>query len=122
PLYTVGQRKGLGLTTRRPMYVVELDVERNALIVGEAEETYRPGLIASDLNWIAIPELTEPRRCRAKIRRMAPEADCTIYPLDDGTVRVEFDEPQRAITPGQAVVFYDGDWVLGGGTIERALK
>lgn len=121
PLYTVGQRKGLGLTTPRPVYVTELDVERNAVIVGEDAETYRGGLIASDLNWIAIPGLSFPRRCRAKIRRMAAEAECTVYPLGDGAVRVEFDRPQRAITPGQAVVFYEGDWVLGGGTIDKAI-
>lgn len=120
PLYTVGQRKGLGLTTPRPMYVVALDPERNAVIVGEDEATYQGALLASDMNWIALPGLTGPMRCTAKIRRMAPEAACTVYPLDDGAIRVEFDEPQRAITPGQSVVLYDGRWVLGGGTIDKA--
>lgn len=121
PLYTVGQRKGLGLTTTRPTYVIGLDTERNALIVGEDDETYQGGLLASDMNWIALTGLTGPLRCRAKIRRMAPEAECTIYPEADGAVRVEFDQPQRAITPGQAVVFYQGDWVLGGGTIDKGI-
>ncbi len=121
PLYTVGQRKGLGLTTTRPVYVKELDVERNALVVAEADEVYQGQLLASDMNWIAIPELTEPVRCTAKIRRMAPEAGCTVYPEEGGAVRVVFDEPQRAITPGQAVVFYQGDWVLGGGTIDKGI-
>jgi tRNA-specific 2-thiouridylase len=121
PLYTVGQRKGLGLTTAKPMYVVALDPERNALIVGEDEETYSPGLIASDLNWILVDELTGPVRATAKIRRMAPEAPCTVYPEAGGRVRVIFDEPQRAITPGQAVVFYQDRWVLGGGTIDGVL-
>jgi len=121
PLYTVGQRKGLGLTTPQPMYVVALDPERNAVIVGEDEETYQGALIASDMNWIAIPELTGgPVRCTAKIRRMAPEAPCTVHALGGGAIRVEFDEPQRAITPGQSVVLYAGRWVLGGGTIDRA--
>jgi len=120
PLYTVGQRKGLGLTTPKPMYVVALDPERNAVIVGEDEETYQGALVASDMNWIAVPELVAPVRCMAKIRRMAPEAPCTVRPLDGGAIRVEFDEPQRAITPGQSVVLYDGRWVLGGGTIDRA--
>jgi len=122
PLYTVGQRKGLGLTTPHPMYVVALDPERNAVIVGEAHEVYSQGLLASDLNWIAVPELTEPVRCTAKIRRMAPEAPCTVYPEPGGSIRVVFDEPQRAVTPGQAVVFYQGRWVLGGGTIDRAVN
>jgi tRNA-specific 2-thiouridylase len=121
PLYTVGQRKGLGLTTPKPMYVVALDPERNAVIVGEDLETYQGGLLASDMNWIAVEALTEPTRCLAKIRRMAPEAECTVYPHEGGTIRVAFDEPQRAITPGQSVVLYQGDWVLGGGTIDKVL-
>ncbi|MDF2627439.1 MAG: tRNA (5-methylaminomethyl-2-thiouridylate)-methyltransferase [Symbiobacteriaceae bacterium] len=120
PLYTVGQRKGLGLTTPRPMYVVALDPERNAVIVGEDEATYQGALVASDMNWIALPGLTGPIRCTAKIRRMAAEAACTVHPLDGGAIRVEFDEPQRAITPGQSVVLYEGRWVLGGGTIDKA--
>ena len=122
PLYTVGQRKGLGLTTPRPMYVVALDPERNAVIVGEDPDTYSPALLASDMNWIALPGLTGPVRCTAKIRRMAPEAPCTVYPTEGGGIRVEFDQPQRAITPGQSVVLYAGEWVLGGGTIDRALQ
>ncbi len=121
PLYTVGQRKGLGLTTTRPVYVTALDPERNAVIVGEDQETYQGGLLASDMNWIALEELREPVRCTAKIRRMAEEAECTVYPEPDGGVRVRFDQPQRAITPGQAVVFYQGEWVLGGGTIDKAI-
>jgi tRNA-specific 2-thiouridylase len=120
PLYTVGQRKGLGLTTPRPMYVVSLDVDRNAVVVGEDFETYQGSLLASDMNWIALEGLSEPIRCTAKIRRMAPEAPCTVYPEADGAIRVVFDEPQRAITPGQSVVLYDGNWVLGGGTIDKA--
>jgi tRNA-uridine 2-sulfurtransferase len=119
PLYTVGQRKGLGVTSKRPLYVVELDPARNAVIVGEDDAVYRSYLVASDLNWIAAEALHEPVRATAKIRRMAPEAPCRVVPLGGDAVRVEFDEPQRAITPGQAVVFYQGGWVLGGGTIDR---
>lgn len=122
PLYTVGQRKGLGLTTPQPMYVVALDPERNAVIVGEDKETYSSGLLASDMNWIAVTGLTEPVRCTAKIRRMAPEAACTVYPEAEGSIRVVFDEEQRAITPGQSVVLYQGNWVLGGGAIDKALS
>jgi tRNA-uridine 2-sulfurtransferase len=120
PLYTVGQRKGLGLTTPQPMYVVALDPARNAVIVGEDTETYESTLLASDMNWIALTGLTEPTRCTAKIRRMAAEAECTVYPESSGGIRVVFDEPQRAITPGQAIVLYRDRWVLGGGTIDKA--
>ncbi|HEY3368071.1 MAG TPA: tRNA 2-thiouridine(34) synthase MnmA [Symbiobacteriaceae bacterium] len=122
PLYTVGQRKGLGLTTLRPMYVVALDPERNAVIIGEDEETFHTALIASDMNWIAVPALTEPVRCTAKIRRMATEAPCRVEPLEGGRIRVSFDEPQRAITPGQSVVLYQDRWVLGGGAIDEAIS
>ncbi len=118
PLYTVGQRKGLGMTTPKPIYVVDLDVTTNTLIVGEDHETYHGALIASDMNWIAIPELTAPVQCTAKIRRMAIEASCTVYPQAHGAIRVEFDEPQRAITPGQSIVLYQDRWVLGGGGID----
>lgn len=121
PGYTVGQRKGLGLTTTNPMYVVAIETERNAVIVGEVDETFQSGLLASDMNWIALTGLTEPIRCNAKIRRMAPEAACTVYPEADGGIRVMFDESQRAITPGQAVVLYQDQWVLGGGTIDKAI-
>ncbi len=120
PLYTVGQRKGLGLTTAKPMYVVALDPARNAVIVGDDPETYQDTLWASDMNWIAVTGIAEPVRCTAKIRRMAPEAACTVYPEANGAIRVVFDEPQRAITPGQAIVLYQDRWVLGGGTIDKA--
>lgn len=122
PLYTVGQRKGLGLTTPRPMYVVALDTAHNALIVGEDKETYLGGLLASDMNWIALEGLDRSVRCAAKIRRMATEAACTVYPEPGGAIRVLFDEPQRAITPGQSVVLYQDSWVLGGGTIDKAIE
>jgi len=118
PLYTVGQRKGLGMTTPRPVYVVDLDVATNTLIVGEDQETYHRALIASDMNWIAVTQLTAPVTCTAKIRRMAVEAECTVYPQNNGAIRVEFDEPQRAITPGQSIVLYQDNWVLGGGGID----
>lgn len=121
PLYTVGQRKGLP-AVGRPIYVVELQPETNTLVVGDDTDVLARGLEAADLNWIKIPALTEPVRCTAKIRRMAPEVPCTLEPIGPDRVRVTFDEPVRAVTPGQAVVFYDGEWVLGGGTIERAIR
>lgn len=122
PQYTVGQRRGLGLATGKPVYVVELDPERNALVVGEDAEVYSDALLASDLNWISVDQLTRPVRVTAKIRHGPREAGCVLTPLSGGQVRVDFDQPQRAITPGQAVVFYQGGWVLGGGTIDRAIR
>lgn len=120
PLYTIGQRHGLGIAAGKPLYVVALDTARNEVIVGYDDDVFGSALIAEDLNFIAIDSLTAPRRVTAKIRYNAREAAATIAPQTDGTVLVEFDVPQRAITPGQAVVFYDGDVVVGGGTIREA--
>jgi tRNA-specific 2-thiouridylase len=116
--YTIGQRKGLRISARKPLYVTAIDRERNAIIVGSKDEVYRDELIASELNWIAIEKLPQPIEVKAKIRYLHKEAEATITPLDEGKVYVKFREPQMAITPGQAVVFYDGDVVVGGGTIE----
>jgi len=117
PYYTIGQRRGLGITSKEPLYVTGIDAERNAVIVGRKEELYSDELTASELNWIAH-EPSGPIRAKAKIRYRHSEAEATITPLDEGRVHVRFGEPQMAITPGQAVVFYDGDIVLGGATIE----
>jgi len=117
--YTVGQRKGLGISAKEPLYVIAIDKERNALIVGTKREVCGDELIATDLNWIAIEKLMEPIEVRAKIRYLHQEAEAVIAPLRGGQrAHVKFREPQMAITPGQAVVFYDGDTVVGGGTIE----
>jgi tRNA-specific 2-thiouridylase len=119
-LYTVGQRKGLGLAAGEPMYVTAIDPERNAVIVGSKQDVYRDSLVASDLNWMAFETLEGPIETRARIRYRHDEAPATVTPLDGGRATVTFSEPQMAVTPGQAVVFYDGDVVLGGGTIEAA--
>ena len=115
--YTVGQRKGLGIAFGTPMYVIGKDIPGNRLIVGSAEELLSSTLTAYDLNWIAFERPAKPFSCKAKTRYRMAEQPCTVYPNDDGTVRVEFDAPQRAVTPGQRVVFYDGDIVAGGGII-----
>ena len=120
PLYTIGQRKGLGIAAERPLYVVRLDREKNQVVVGGADEVFGGGLIASDLNWIAFDTLTQPRTAQAKIRYGKKEGEARLEPLPDGRVRVQFSEPQRAITPGQSVVFYEGDVVLGGGLIDAS--
>jgi tRNA-specific 2-thiouridylase len=116
--YTLGQRKGLGLAMGSPVYVCGKNMDQNTVTVGPNEALFSRSLVASDWNWIALPTLTEPIRCKAKARSRMVEQPATVFPMDNGLARVEFDEPQRAITPGQAVVLYDGDLVLGGGTIQ----
>lgn len=117
--YTIGQRKGLGLATQEPLYVTALDPGRNAVIVGKKEDVYGNGLIISNLNWIAIEETNQALTLKVKIRSSHKEAKAVVTPIDYGNVRVKFIEPQFAITPGQAVVFYQEDVVIGGGIIER---
>jgi tRNA-specific 2-thiouridylase len=120
--YTIGQRRGLNLAAGTPIYVVEIDRARNALIVGPVDRLYSTGLHARDMNWIAFDALAAPMRAGARIRYRHAECGAVVAPRDDGAVVVHFETPQRAVTPGQAVVFYDGDTVLGGGTIERAIR
>ena len=115
--YTCGQRKGLGLALGAPVYVCGKDMEKNTITVGPESELFKTTLIAGDFNWISVPELTAPMRVKAKARYRQVEQPATAYPLENGLVKVVFDEPQRAITRGQAVVLYDGDVVVGGGTI-----
>ena len=115
--YTLGQRKGLGLAMGAPVYVCGKDMACNTVTVGPNEALFTRELVAKDWNWIAFPALNEPIRCRAKARSRMTEQAATVYPMENGLAKVVFDEPQRAITPGQAVVLYYGDTVLGGGTI-----
>lgn len=118
--YTVGQRKGLGVTFGKPMFVVGMNPIRNEVVLGEDPDVYTETLWADDLNWISIPDLRDPLQVDAKIRYNSAGAPATIFPVGDETaygVRVRFDKPQRAVTPGQAVVFYQGNLVVGGGKI-----
>ncbi len=116
PGYTVGQRRGLGIRTGQALYVVDLEAESNTLVVGKEEDLYRTSLIAAENNFIPFDVLTEPLEVEAKIRYTAPVAQALIIPVSAG-VRVEFLHPQRAITRGQSVVYYQGDVVIGGGVI-----
>lgn len=116
--YTVGQRKGLGISFGKPVYVVAVRPEDNTVVLGDETDIFSNSLTASNTNYISIPDLTCEMRVKAKIRYSAKEADAVIAPLADNRVRVNFDEPQRAITPGQSVVFYDGDTIVGGGVID----
>ena len=115
--YTIGQRKGLGIAAKAPYYVVGKNLETNEVILGSNEDLFSSTLTATDVNFISVEKLTGPMRVRAKVRYKQKETDATISPLENGDVSVVFDEPQRAIASGQAVVFYDGDIVVGGGTI-----
>ncbi|MBE6909083.1 MAG: tRNA 2-thiouridine(34) synthase MnmA [Ruminococcaceae bacterium] len=118
--YTTGQRKGLGVSAEKRLYVISKDAAANTVLLGDDAALYSRSLLASRLNWIE-PEPDGMLRVTAKTRYSQREAAATVTPLADGTARVDFDEPQRAVTAGQAVVFYDGERVVGGGTIERAL-
>ena len=119
--YTLGQRKGLNLAMGAPVYVCAKDMEKNTVTVGPNEALFRKELLAKDWNWIAIENLTKPTQVYAKARSRMAEQPATVYPEQDGYARVVFDEPQRALTPGQAVVLYAGDTVIGGGTITEIL-
>ena len=117
--YTIGQREGLGIAAGRPLYVVAMDQPNNRLIVGSREDLMSAALRAERLNWVSIPPPQEPLRASAKIRSRHEPAAAWVIPDAANAVHVEFDEPQQAITPGQAVVFYEGEVLLGGGWIAR---
>ncbi len=115
--YTIGQRKGLGITFGEPRFVVSKDASSNTVILGKNEDLFTDTCYVTDVNWIQIDSLDAPMRVTAKTRYSQKETPATLYPDENGCVRVVFDETVRAISPGQACVFYDGDSVVGGGTI-----
>ena len=117
--YTIGQRRGLGIANEKPLYVLQIERARNQIIVGEADELDSSEFVAKGVNWVAFDDPTQPVRAEVKIRYRHEPAPATIYALPDHRARIVFDEPQRAITPGQATIFYNGDEVVGGGWIER---
>ncbi len=116
--YTVGQRKGLGVSSTEALYVLELRDKTNEVVVGFADKTFKKSLIANDLNWIAIDKLSSPKKCQAKIRSTQQPVDVEIIPNGDEEVKVVFDDMQKSIAIGQSAVFYDKDTVLGGGIIK----
>lgn len=115
--FTVGQRKGLGLAAGKPLYVIDILAEEHTVVVGEEHELYCSGLVAEDVNWVSVEQPPAPIRVSAKIRYRSNEILATAAARPDGRLEVRFDAPQRAVSPGQAVVLYDGDSVVGGGTI-----
>ena len=124
PYYTIGQRKGLGISLGRPQYVVDIDIQKNAVIIGDKEDLLTHEFIAEDVNWIAFDSLDNSIEVDAKIRYNAEPVPSKIIPLpeQEGKVKVEFKEPEEAVAPGQAVVFYDGEMVVGGGTIKESCR
>lgn len=120
--YTIGQRRGLGIANEKPLYVVQIERLKNQIVVGEAECLESRGFTAKGVNWIAFDEPVEPVRAEVKVRYRHEPASATIKALPDSRVDVLFDEPQRAITPGQATIFYRGEEVIGGAWIERDVR
>ena len=120
--YTIGQRRGIGIADERPLYVISLDAEKNRVVVGAGEELLSSEFTAAGVNWIAFDEPLEPVRADVRVRYRHNAAQATITPLENNRALVVFDEPQRAITPGQATVFYRGDEVVGGGWIVKPIS
>ncbi|MDP2942293.1 MAG: tRNA 2-thiouridine(34) synthase MnmA [Candidatus Omnitrophota bacterium] len=116
--YTIGQREGLGIAASKPLYIVKIDTEKNQIALGDIEAVKGNELVASDISWMALGGLKEGIRAKARIRYNHPKADCGVSPLSGNRIKVVFDEPQHAITPGQAVVLYGDEKVLGGGWID----
>lgn len=115
--YTIGQRKGLNLAMGHPVFVTEIRPDTNEVVIGEAEDVFADSLVCEDLNFMAVADITEPVEVTAKIRYSHAGEGCVIEKLHNGQVKCNFKKPVRAVTPGQAVVFYQDDYVLGGGTI-----
>jgi tRNA-specific 2-thiouridylase len=122
PFYTVGQRRGLGIARAKPLYVLRIEPEENAIYVAENEELLQSSFVVKDVNWIALENLVKETECEIKIRYQHVPQKGVIYPLTQDEVMVKFNRPERAITPGQSAVFYQGDMVVGGGVIERVVR
>ncbi|MBQ2645381.1 tRNA 2-thiouridine(34) synthase MnmA [bacterium] len=119
--YTIGQRKGLGVSASEPLYVLSLRKETNEVVVGFADKTFKKSLIAEQLNWISIEKLTEEKQVKAKIRSTQQPVPATIIPYENDKVKVTFDDLQKSIAIGQSAVFYEDDTVVGGGIIQSVL-
>ena len=120
PRYTTGQRRGLGVSADRPLYVLEKDREANTVVLGEEPDLYSRTVWAEGFNWVSLPPQDRPLPVAAKTRYSQGEAEGILYPGEDGTVRVAFRQPQRAVAAGQSLVCYQGERVVGGGVICRA--
>ena len=117
--FTIGQRKGLGIALGKPAYVLGTDIDKNTVTLGDNDMLFKKRLYAEDVNLIAVDSIDKPIKIQAKIRSAHRPASATAEQTDDGRIVIDFDEPQRAITPGQSVVLYDGDIVIGGGIVSK---
>lgn len=120
--FTIGQRKGMGIAASQPLYVLSMQSDKNAIVVGPSNQLYERTLLACQVNLISKAKITRPLNVRAKIRYKHREAKAFLTPQDTDQILVEFEKPQRAVTPGQSVVFYDKDVVVGGGIIDKSVK
>ena len=121
PFYTIGQRRGLGIAYKEPLYVTAIDIGKNRIIAGTKKDVMKKSLIADRVNWIAVRGIEKPLRIMARIRYNHKKAAAIVTRIDENAIRVDFDEPQAAPTPGQAVVFYNKDIVVGGGWIREGI-
>jgi tRNA-specific 2-thiouridylase len=119
--YTIGQRRGIGIASDRPLYVIKIDAQNNQIVVSDKENLVTKGLIADNVNLIAIKELDRPRKLKVKIRLNQAAVDATVFPYQKGKIKILFDEAQRSVCPGQHAVLYSGDIVIGGGVIAEAV-
>ena len=122
PFYTIGQRRGLRLAKGKPLYVIGIDREKNAIVVGKEAEVYRDTFFVDSINWIVPREMIPSHQAQVKIRYNHPGSEASISPKGEDLLEVKFKSPQKAITPGQAAVFYDGETVLGGGWIREVMS
>jgi tRNA-uridine 2-sulfurtransferase len=120
--FTIGQRKGLGFAAGKPLYVLSLDTEKNRVVVGDDDSLRTTTCEVTGVNWVSCANPQGPLRAKVKLRHKHEAADATVQPLDETSARITFDTPQRAVTPGQAAVFYNGDRVLGGAWIRKELS
>jgi len=116
--YTIGQRRGLGISSATPLYVIRIDAEKNAIVVGQEKDLYSRGLIASEASFTQGEPPADGAEIEAKIRYRSPAVPGTFRGVENGRFAVDFDVPQRAVTPGQIVALYDGEELLGGGVID----
>ncbi|MBC8221050.1 MAG: tRNA 2-thiouridine(34) synthase MnmA, partial [Proteobacteria bacterium] len=120
PFYTIGQRRGLGLSDTTPYYVIKIDKAQNRVVLGKEADLFSQTIHVSSVNWVSIQAPEKPLRVSAKLRYAHQGAYATVFPATGNQVRVEFDSPERSVTPGQAAVFYQDDVLLGGGSIDNS--
>lgn len=120
--YTIGQRKGIGVSYSEPLFVIDKNIEHNTLILGTSDKQGCSALIADNVNFIPFDSLVSPLECTAQTRYHQKDVSCTVYPIENGQIKVVFHKPHKAVSKGQAVVLYNGEYIIGGGTIVKAIN